>query len=110
MLPEALILDRDEGVDEVLRELLVAHALTVRARRHQCCGDVSIRVQDLRCIGRRTDMDRVDVRRRIKDAPEHAEAHRGAQEAEAEHQDQQRHLDEMRDAVSELHLRVVHLI
>ena len=29
VLPEALILDRDEGVDEVLRELLVAYALTI---------------------------------------------------------------------------------
>ena len=93
MLPEALILDRDEGVDEVLWELLVAHALTVRARRHQCRGDVSVGVQHLRCIGGRTDMDRID-----------------APEAEAEHQDQPRHLDDMGDAVSELHLRVVHLI
>ena len=110
VLPEALILDRDEGVDEILRELLVAHALTVRARRHQCCGNVSIGVQYLRCIGGRTDMDRIDVRRGIEDSPEHTEAHRGAQEAEAEHQDQQRHLDDMGDAVPELHLRVVHLI
>ena len=55
-------------------------------------------------------MDRIDVRCGIKDAPEHTEAHRGAQETEAEHQDQQRHLDDMCDAVPELHLRVVHLI
>ena len=55
-------------------------------------------------------MDRVDVRCGVEDAAEHTEAHRGAQEAEAEHEDQQRHLDEMRDAVPELDLRVVHLI
>ena len=110
VLPEALILDRDEGVDEVLRELLVAYALTVRACRHQCCGNVSIGVQHLRRIGGRADMDRIDVRCGVEDAPEHTEAHRGAQKAEAEHQDQQCHLDDMGDAVPELHLRVVHLI
>ena len=110
VLPEALVLDGNEGVDEVLRELVVAHALTVRACGHQRCGDVSIGVQHLRCIGSRTDMDRIDVRCGVENAPEHAEAHRGAQEAEAEHEDQQRHLDDMGDAVPELDLRVVHLI
>ena len=74
VLPEAFVLYGHEGVDEILRQLLIGHALPVGALRHQRRHHLAVPVQGLRGIGRGTHMNGIDVRRGIQDALKQTEA------------------------------------
>ena len=92
VLPESLVLDCDECVNQVLRQFLISRLFAVRAGHDQSLHLISGRIVDRSRKAHRGNAVRLELRRRIHNAANRAE-HKGHRDCGNQEQQHEHHAD-----------------
>ena len=92
VLPEPLVLNRDKGIDQVLRQFLIGRLFAVRARHDQGLHLISGRIVDRSRKAHRGNAVRLELWRRIHNAANRAE-HKGHRDCGNQEQQHEHHAD-----------------